>query len=1455
MRRLYRPGGWLLLWLACLSFAIGGPTSVSAAPAAESCTDAKRYLNPCDVAFVKQFLNPSSYMPISEIRPGMVGYGLSVFHGQKIERFNVSVIGVVKKVLNGKDAILVRLSGGPMSNNNVIKGMSGSPVYINEKLIGAVSFGYDFSKEPIAGITPIVDMMDALAADSMQRGRIAHIAPIFGKYGSQSERAEASTGAPRMIPLMSPVSLAGFSQRAEAYLADKFKDIGMSVSSGASGALDATLKSGAANDIKPGGAVSVLLSTGDFNTVATGTVTARFGGKVLAFGHPFLSAGAVDFPMATAFVHQILPSLSASFKVASPVSVVGSVMADRPWSIGGQVGRTSRLIPATFSVTDETRNIKRVFHTNLIDHPDLTPDLLAATAMSAIDATHQSSGPYLAKVETTLAADGIDTIHRIDRFPSNLSVRAGGDLKIMLGDPVGNFLGKIASDITNNDFQKSSIKEAKIDITLQDGHDTAIIERVYVDKPYVAPGDTASVSCVIRPYNKQPLVETIEFQVPRDMPDGNLLIGVSSGEGLNGLKKRMGLVDPQPENLKQVAKKIMDRGRGDALTVVAALPEQSLMIGGTKLINPPAHWAKIFYSNRHTRGPSLVRGELRTAKVSEWLLEGSHILTLEVKNPDKAAAKQAPSNMAASGTDDGISITEQARKTIDASRKTTSSSPSGSSGSSTSNSSESNSAEKVVAAISTAATSTKEYPHMRPALSFKQESQEDFSAGKADGVTVDSWGRMSPANEDIAKKSLPIEMQVWSGTYAKGHFWFGTKDHLYRWKGDASAPEVVATFDGVAIPAIASDALGTVYAASIPGGQVWSVNGTDKPKMFFHTEEPIITSLCTDDQNNLYVGTAGTGRVYKVDPSGKSSVLFNSKQAHVTSLFYSVPKKELYVGTGEKGAVYRISQDGKAQAVYQSPDHLVTGIVLDAKNNLYIATSGQGRLMRILPSGEVQNLATSEAFYTMHYDPSTDSVYSGDGEGDVTKARIDPISGMPYFVPVAHTDEEGVLALASDGQGRLFAGTANLATVRSMKSEPSQKAQYVSAVRDAGRLAAWSLIRAFGPLNEPNATIGSQWQMETRTGDTSQPDETWSSWSAAKFSDNAFQLASPAARYLQYRLSWKPLEVAAKTPTSIGRIELTYLPKDAAPAIKSISLKPGIAVSGKQTISVTGTDPDNDNLLLTMRISDDDTKTWKDMTTNLRAKRGAKSSHSSEDSDSKTSKDDDKSTKKDEDKETKKDSSTTESPHDDSSGKPDAPKEKGAPAPQPLSKKEGRKPVHKDIKKDTKAASKPKSPVAKIKLPTAHESSTSSDSKSSTSGEEFEYAWDTAKLKDGNYLVQFTLDDRLSNPEDHSQGIALRSVTVDNTPPEIEFMDSNREKDGTLKFKVGVKDKFSNIANATFRVDEGSPYALAGLEGVGDGQKAVLGATGLTLDPGSHKLEVKISDAAGNTVTKTYPLK
>lgn len=1184
----------------------------------------ENFLDPRGNEYISKWLKAGQYMPLSELKPGMQGYGLTVFQGNKIERFDVTVIGVVKKVLSGRDAVMVRLSGPLMGKNTVIRGMSGSPVYINGKLIGAVSYGFDFSREPIVGLTPITDMLDALTPDkridddSSARGHIGYRAlPSVGGEsgiypGTATETAGGFTttsgGGSRMIPLIAPISLSGFSNGAQEYLADHFKNFGMSVSAGTAGAIDESLgddskSAGPGSDtIKPGGAVSVLLVTGDFSASATGTATTTFGGNVLAFGHPFMQAGPVDFPMATAFIHQVLPNLAVSFKVASPVKVVGSVTNDRPWAIGGELGRQSKMIPATYTVTDRTRGVKKTFHLNVINHAELTPELLASTAMSAIDTTHQSTSPYVVTVDSKVTTDKVGVIERHDKFAGNFAVHGPVDSSFKMkgaGDSTGISFLSVLSRIVNNDFEKAQIKGVNLNIVLDDGHDTARVERISLDRQKVEPGDTVKVTAVLRPYNKPRVTRELALKVPRDIADGNLLLGVGPGDQIDQLRKRMGVIDPQPENLSQVANRIREQGQGNVLEAVLALPEQSLFLDGRRIVSPPANWLKLFFSDRYTKGPQIVKGEVRAKSAEPWLLDGMHLLALSVERKEKAMAQSPfytvnPTNSYSS--QDGIYMTDQARKVMDAgqSRKQDSGSSSASSGSSAS-SSLASSIANAISGSSSSSTSTdkrdtpsastsfsaaKQYPHMRSALAWRQTSEEDFRNGKAEEVSIDSRGRLSPGFHESARCDVTPEMQIWSAACANGAVYFSAQNKIYSWKEGAAGPEQLAKLDCSFSPAIAVDSKGSIYAAAAPSDRVMLVKpNSEKHEVLFRTGTDTVAALCVDDHDNVYAGVAADGKVWRYDAAKKSaSVIFDSGQAHITSLWFSKMDKRIYVGTAEKGAVYSIDVAGNAKAEYQTNDHIVTGAVKDSKGNLYVITSGSGHFFKIKPSGEVDTLATSEGFYSLIYDPSSDTVFAGDAEGDITQAKQEEITGRSYFVPVAHTEEEAVSALALDGRGHLFAATSNFPRVLKLDLAPSAKATYNSQIRDAQRPANWSKLLAYSGLSGLDPLLLSRISVDTRTGNTSQPDASWSSWSAAETTNEGFVLKSPRGRYLQYRLKWKPQDgkiASARRgfePSTIRRVDVTYLPTNAQPYMSSISVNAGAHLSGKQEVSITGSE-------------------------------------------------------------------------------------------------------------------------------------------------------------------------------------------------------------------------------------------------------------------------------------------
>ncbi len=428
--------------------------------------------------------------------------------------------------------------------------------------------------------------------------------------------------------------------------------------------------------VAPGSSVAVMLTTGDFASAATGTATAAFDNKVVAFGHAFMEGGAVSLPLATAYILEILPSLSVSFKLASPLQIIGSIFADRPWSVGAEVGKYASMVPVTISVQDENRGVKKIFHCKVVKHPQLTPDLVTAALMSSLDSTYQSQTPYVVKAETTFDVKDRGTIKRVDRFPVNFSahtISADSLSRLRVsGDPVSGYLGGIVDRITSNDFERGHVNAVTVELTIEAGRKVTRIDRISLDKSVVAPGEEVKVNCLMKPYNGKPFVKQISFHIPRDVPDCDLAIAACGGDELEAVRKRMGLSDPTPETLGQIIKKIERKERADNLCAVLGLPQQSILLDGQILKSPPAQWTKLFFTDRSTKTPSLVRAEESFQETEDSIIDGSHIIAVRVKRPDKVMSKPIPFSVAANShrSADGMNVTDQAKKAMEIGRKT-----------------------------------------------------------------------------------------------------------------------------------------------------------------------------------------------------------------------------------------------------------------------------------------------------------------------------------------------------------------------------------------------------------------------------------------------------------------------------------------------------------------------------------------------------------------------------------------------------------------------------------------------------------------------------------------------------------------------------------------------------------------------------------------------------------------
>src|SRR4051812_13006269 len=358
----------------------------------------------------------TAQMGVDEIRPGMIGIGRTVFEGTRVEDFKVHILGVLRNVIGTRrNLILAKLEGGPLADTGVIAGMSGSPVYIDGRLLGAVSYSLgQFSKEPIAGITPIDEMIEATTMQASPRRPAARVAlqmPLTPENMRDSLRQaftwmrpfaespndvqvfgnglDASVGT-MLRPIATPLTIGGYDASVIDPLANAFREQGfLPMMAGAGGQAPAPAKPDQA--LRPGDPIGVALVTGDLEFGATGTVTEVDGTRVYAFGHPFYGLGPTQFPMTRAYVHTILPSLFSSSKLASTGEIIGTVQQDRATAIAGTLGAGPSLIPVNLKLTSD-RGTTKTFKMSIVNDQLFTPLLAYVSILNTLSSYERQNG-------------------------------------------------------------------------------------------------------------------------------------------------------------------------------------------------------------------------------------------------------------------------------------------------------------------------------------------------------------------------------------------------------------------------------------------------------------------------------------------------------------------------------------------------------------------------------------------------------------------------------------------------------------------------------------------------------------------------------------------------------------------------------------------------------------------------------------------------------------------------------------------------------------------------------------------------------------------------------------------------------------------------------------------------------------------------------------------------------
>lgn len=1426
-------------------------------------------------------------MPLKEVRPGMQGVGRTVFRGTKIEQFAIKVIGVLPDMNAGKSLILIRMQGGPITSRqaNIVGGMSGSPIYVNGRIIGAVAYGAIFPKEPLALVTPIEDMLDSWdpnlpAQPAGGAGGGAEFAPVsvngrsFTKVkilAPNDEPTPGGSGELVMTPLMNPLSVSGLSAKNM----EKLRNILLPYSVAATpGPGPITGKNKTKVTLQPGSSVGMSLASGDVDLTFIGTLTYRQGNKVVAFGHPALAIGPIDAPMTTAYVHEIFPSLMSSMKLASPIETVGSISQDRQFSIGGQVGKLPKMIPVTVFVNDTSAKRSKTFNIKVINHPLLAPLFIALVADESINRIHGAPGEAMARVSLEVKTSEVGTIKRENTVFNPVFISSGA-----LDD-----LTELLFTLRANRFHPVDVQSVKLAVDIAAKRNTATIERVFVKGGKYKPGDTIDVGVVLRPYKADRITKYVKVPIPPSTPNGRATLTVRGGSSRGGASMSSGPDGGSEEesappsqapdivltdNVSQIVKKFLEREKNNEIVAKLAFSGSAVNVAGEKLSYLPSHLAEVMKS---PRGGSqrTEREEIKAVQATDYVLSGARTLSITIQKKDVSEKKAAPQRGEPSGSppessgpppdsSPGSPASMDEVDFFDASAEELIPEANGIPGVVFRPSPEVVQRVKEAAArnaarrptppapsASSAPSSKDEKPIGRAATTWTQTSRLDFNSGDLIGV--------SATTGDDLRLSAPIEpfaggadQYVWSlasdgagGVYAGS----GNNGMVYRFSADGKVSPAYKTSE-LEVLSLVRDPAGQIYAGTSPNGIVYRIMTDGKAAKLFDAPEKHIAALVADKSGNIYAATGDKSRVYRIEPDGKSKEYFSSPDQNAQALAID-QAGNVYIGTAPNGIVYKVAPDGSWTTLYDAAENSITAIAVDTSGNVFAAVNPKPAIIKIPASGAPKVILDKAS--------STIMSMAVDSSGNVlaqSQDRIYRIQPDEIISEMDAKDDVMFVSMALDESGRVFVGTANPGEVYATPSK-AVTGVYESVARDTKSTSQWGVISW-------NAVVpqGAKVTLKTRTGNSSEPDDTWSAWSS-EYATSGAKIISQPARYIQYRAELTSGE-NDKTP-ELKDVSAVYMTANQPPTVKISSPIGGEKWSKKQTVKWSGTDPDKDVLTYDLYVSSDGGAHWRPL------KKGSKAPAEAAEPVKGSAK-----APTEEKKPPKIETPAPETPaaRDESSSAEDDEDISEEDFEAMMAAIDAGPYQARNLKKRVMAeAASSKAPEEKIangvnSKPTLAEAAAkiadkTAESQKAESTKDTSYAWDTASFPDGVYMIKIVASDKTSNP---SGALTAEKISdqfvLANKPPKLTLFKKTITvlTDKSVKLEALAWQKAVSVTNAQYRVDSGEWTAAGASDGIFDSGLEPIEITTQPLSKGDHTIEVQAFDAAGNNVSRKASVK
>ncbi|MFN0277349.1 MAG: hypothetical protein ACKVRN_01980 [Pyrinomonadaceae bacterium] len=579
--------------------------------------------------------------PVSELREGMRGTARTVFRGSKSEEFNVEILGVIPNWIGPKqDIIIGRLSGANAERTFVFAGMSGSPVYIDGKLVGAISYSFPFAKEPICGITPFEQMVSAVETAPMAKSATTARAFSYAELLSDTWQSDISSGlvpqnsllsgfpadsklmaiaGQTFKPIAKPLIFAGLSQKTLDLFGPELLAAGIlpvAASGGNSGITPIIQPS--ANSLLGGDSVVVHLSRGDIALAAAGTVTLRDDNKIYAFGHPFFGLGSASLPMSESHVVTVVPNANNSFKLTVPDSMVGSMTQDRATGIFGVLGLPPRMMPVKIKLKTSRGRSEEINFESGIDEM-LTPLILNIAVVNTLIANERSIGDSTIEMSGEIAVRGEESIKFNRRFAGAQGLGLAASTAAI---PLNALL--------RAGFDDLNITGVTLNIAVLEGSKTATLDRISTDRIQARAGETVELTVSERTKAGTITIRKIPVVIPKDTSPGILSITIGDG---NSVQQNSVVTQFTPKSAAELIATVNRLKRSDRLYVVVSRTAAGAVVGASEMPNLPPSVLATLNNDRTTGG---TKPTVQTIIVDlelpqgEFIVSGSQTLTIEV---------------------------------------------------------------------------------------------------------------------------------------------------------------------------------------------------------------------------------------------------------------------------------------------------------------------------------------------------------------------------------------------------------------------------------------------------------------------------------------------------------------------------------------------------------------------------------------------------------------------------------------------------------------------------------------------------------------------------------------------------------------------------------------------------------------------------------------------------------